>query len=525
MQEPEPARSGSAADPLKPITLSERYAKVITGELRCWDRMVFTGTWTDVCHAGAVESRLRAEGIRCFDLKQWAEPLTDALKKHASELAAQHAVRIEYIGKKRFRKEDRVAEVLKAGGNKTGLIHIFSALESCTTFKPWHDKTTGKTGLKAAPGQCLHYYFYFNDPQIGLCHLRVQSWAPFRLQACLNGHSWLSRWMDKEDLAHRMEDNAFVEISDWTRARQMAEALDPTRLHTALERLRRMVVPFAKGHSHFRCGVYWSVMQIELSHDIIFKDAASLAPVYDEISRQAMLAVKAPEVARFLGKPQPRSTSDTPLGSDYHTRIEGTRIKHFLGPASLKMYDKRGRIPRIECTCNDITFFSHHRLVEKRGGTSERKTAPLKKSLYSLPDLRGLMEAACRRYLDFVSLLEDSSAGRGELDKITRTSRDKNGRGFGGFNLFREADVEAIIAVLRGEHLVSGLTRRGLKKLLPDWSGARLSRLLKKLRLHGLLKKIGRTYKYYTTKLGQRLLVTALKLKEALIIPGLCPAK
>jgi hypothetical protein len=470
-----------------------------------------------------MEGRLRAEGIRCFDLKQWAEPLTDAIKERAQELAAQHGVEIEYIGKKRFRKEDRVAEVLAAGGHKSGLIHIFSALEPCTTFKPWHDKTTGKTGLKMVAGQCLHYYFYFNDPQLGLCHVRVQSWAPFRLQFCLNGHSWLSGWMKKEGVEHRMEDNAFVEVADWGKAQHMAQRLDPTKLHNALERLRQQVIPFAKGHAHFRSGVYWSVMQIELSHDIVFRDAASLGPVYEQISRQAMLAVKASEVARFLGKPLPRRDSETPLGSDHHTRIEGTRIKHFMGPASLKMYDKRGRVLRVECTCNDIAFFKHHRKVEKRDGTTERKTAPLKKSLYSLPDLRELMEAACRRYLDFVSTLEDSSAGSRELDKITRTARDKSGRGFGGFNLFRENDIEAIIAVLRSEHQISGLTRRGLKRLLPEWSGARLSRLLKKMRLHGLLKKIGRTYKYYTTKLGERLLITSLKLKESLIIPSLCP--
>jgi hypothetical protein len=133
------------------------------------------------------------------------------------------------------------------------------------------------------------------------------------------------------------------------------------------------------------------------------------------------------------------------------------------------------------------------------------------------------MEGACRRYLDFVSTLEDSSAGSGELDKITRTARDRNGRGFSGFNLFRKADTEAIITVLRGGHHISGMTRRSLRRLLPQWSGGRIGRLLKKLRLHGLLKKVVKTYKYYITKLGERVLITALKLKESLIIPTLCP--
>jgi hypothetical protein len=44
---------------------------------------------------------------------------------------------------------------------------------------------------------------------------------------------------------------------------------------------------------------------------------------------------------------------------------------------------------------------------------------------------------------------------------------------------------------------------------------------LKRLRLHGLIKKIGHTYKYYVTALGQRALLAALKLKEHLILPAL----
>jgi hypothetical protein len=47
------------------------------------------------------------------------------------------------------------------------------------------------------------------------------------------------------------------------------------------------------------------------------------------------------------------------------------------------------------------------------------------------------------------------------------------------------------------------------------------------LHAHGLIKKIGRTYKYYLTHAGQQVVVTALKLRELVVIPslaGLLPA-
>ena len=45
-----------------------------------------------------------------------------------------------------------------------GLVHVFSAMEPCASYTPWHDKKTGCTYLKPATSKCLHYYFYFVWP-------------------------------------------------------------------------------------------------------------------------------------------------------------------------------------------------------------------------------------------------------------------------------------------------------------------------------------------------------------------------
>jgi DNA-binding HxlR family transcriptional regulator len=48
-----------------------------------------------------------------------------------------------------------------------------------------------------------------------------------------------------------------------------------------------------------------------------------------------------------------------------------------------------------------------------------------------------------------------------------------------------------------------------------------MSRLLKRLRLHGLIKKVGHAYKYYLTHFGKDIIATVFKLKELVIIPQL----
>ena len=100
---------------------------------------------------------------------------------------------------------------------------------------------------------------------------------------------------------------------------------------------------------------------------MVFKSTAALRPVYEDISRQAIFTVRAPDVARFLGK---RLSPKAEVDSDFHTRVEGTRIKHQLNRQAIKMYDKATRVLRIEWVSKDVSFYRHHRKVEPRDGTS-----------------------------------------------------------------------------------------------------------------------------------------------------------
>ena len=113
---------------------------------------------------------------------------------------------------------------------------MISAMETCDSYRPWHDKATHRNLVKPAGGKCLHYYFYFVDAELGLIYLRVPTWAPFRLQFYCNGHSWLARQLSAEGIGYTMADNAFVRIDDWERAQDLADALSPGRLQRILER-------------------------------------------------------------------------------------------------------------------------------------------------------------------------------------------------------------------------------------------------------------------------------------------------
>ena len=262
-------------------------------------------------------------------------------------------------------------------------------------------------------------------------------------------------------------------------------------------------------------------MPVEERWDLSWKRAADLAPVDAEIRRQAILTVRAPDVAKFPGK---RRSPEAELTSDFRTRLEGPRIRHPLGPAALKLYDQPGRVLRREGPANAGPFFKPYRKVEPRNGPPTDPVAALKKSRFRLGDLAGLMRAAGARDPAFLSALEDRSGGAVHRARSTAPARDEQHRSYRGFNFFAAGDLTVLLALLRGEYQISGLTNRLLQRVLTGKDGGQISRVLKRRRLHGLVKKIGQACKYYVTSLGQRVRVPALKLKEHLILPTLMPA-
>lgn len=496
--------------------LVERYESRLHGVLSCYDRVVVTGTLPGACYAEGMTAFLYGKGIRIFDYARFAEPLRDAIRERAQELATSAGIEIEHIRKEHIRKEDVVAKVLERRGDHPGLVHVISAMEACQSYKPWHDKSSGKTFLKPDSGKCLHYYFYFIDPVVGLCYLRVPTWCPFRLQFYCNGHGWLAQKLRAKRIEFTLADNAFVRLENWEAAQKLADSFKPDQLHRVLDRYARQCCPVQKT---FAQRYHWSFMQAEYSTDLVFRSREALAPLYEQLSRESVLAVKAEQVATFLGKKiTPQLAQE--IGSRFQTRIQGTCIKHRLGQAQVKMYDKVGLVLRVETTVNNVSFFKHHRKVEHREGRSTRELAPLKKSIYSLIDLREILLGCNRRYLEFLSAIEDHSAGVRALDRLTEEKPDAD-RPIKGLNFFKRTEQQLLRALQRPEFNIHGVRRADLIRLLPQLSSAALSRQLRRLRFLGVIKRVTGTYRYYLTRLGRAAIAAACSFTELRIIPAL----
>ncbi len=494
----------------------EKYSKQISGVLHCYDRVIIQGTVPGICYAKGMTSYLYANKIRIFDYPQFTIPYREELRSNAEQIASSNGIEIQFLPKRNIRKEKIIGDIIKERGDHPGLVHIISAMESCASYKPWHNKKTGKTYLKSVQGKCLHYYFYFIDEYLGLCYVRVPTWCPFRLQIYFNGHNILNAAMETKGVQSVVRDNAILKVESFETAQEISNALDIAQIHKKLDEFANLYCPVIK---HFPQGYHWSIMQVEYSTDIIFKHQEDLKLIYDNLIRTAIHTVKPENIATFLGKKLSPLYQDE-MGNNFSTRIEGTCIKFKMGPTSIKTYDKHGIILRIETTTNNVSFFKHYRKVEHRDGTESMQLAAMRKGLYSMGPLTDMLLNSNKRFLKFLSDIVDPSVGIKKLERVSNTVI-QNSRPFKGFNFFSKADMNVLQAVISGEFTIRGFQNKNLRKKLKGYSSSQISRVLKRLHTHGLIKKVANTYKYYLTRLGSQVITMGMKLKTMVIIPEL----
>jgi hypothetical protein len=497
--------------------LTKRYADQIKGVLHCFDRLVFHGSFREIEYPGAMEGHLRQHGVLFIDYqKRVANELRLEMTAHVKAVAALHKMDITFLNRA-VRKEAHVAKQLAKRGKRSGVVSVISAMESCRCYKTQKDERTGFLCLQNSPGKCLHYYIYIMDEELGLCYLRIPTWAPFRLQFYFNGHDRLERQLKENGISYKKNDNAFVHISDFKRANELAANLDPDFLAKKFNDIaRKWVSVFDRFHGHLR----WSILQAELATDMVFKNSHTLPSIYDDIVRTAICDIKCRDVYQFLGRRDNKRSQEQPEGR-LQTLVEGTRIKHTLKSSSIKMYDKGERVLRIETTTSDVSSFKCYRSVVSRDGTLDPRRAPILKDISSLPVLRETLQGCNERYLGAISQMEDRADERHKLDQIVHSKKDSAGRSFRGVNFFLADDLLFLRAILQGEHNVLGLRNRSLKPWLPGWKAQKIGRNLRRFRALGLLKKVAFTTKYYVTKLGNDMLVAALQLRERIVLPAL----
>lgn len=508
-------------------TFVQQHRDHIHGVLSGLDRVRFRGTQRSICHADGLAWYLGFLKVLLVAFKNFVEGTARKLKRATERLAATTPVgQVVYLSGTQD-KEAVVRALMRRhaiADDFTGVIAVLSCVENCRSFELRKNAATRMLHLVSAPRKCLHYYLYLRHRRFGLMHLRLMTWFPMSVQICLNGREWLARQLDAAGIDYERRDNCLAWVADFPKAQALLDEQLSTDWPATLTGVIRESHPeFAGLLTEWQLrDYYWTAEQTEWATDVAFHSAAVLRPLYRRLVRHATENLSSPDVLRFL---QQRLTKAGALHgrfqgdvvSDTKTRVEGTRVKHRLGQNSVKMYDKFGRVLRIETTIHQAEGLKVYR-PKPNDPSGKLAWLPLRRGVADLYRRCQLSQAANASYLAALAVVESAETLGPALGAVSRPVT-KAGRRHRGLNVLSPGDGALLRAINRGEFAIAGFRNRDLRALLAGPAPAnrvetrrqsgQVTRHLQRLRAHGLIRKIPNSHRYKTTDRG-RLLAAAI---------------
>jgi hypothetical protein len=511
-----------------PSLFVTQHARDVIGVLSGFDRLRLMATLRPLYQPALMLRYLSRAGVLLKDFAGFASGWTERVRLAAKQLAEQSGRPLCYLHGSSQRKELLARDLARADGLTTGLIGIWSVTEPCLTYFVRKDREEKKLVLRLAPGKCLHYYFYFLHEQLGLLHLRLQTWFPFAIHLCVNGRHWLARQLDQAQIGYVQRENCFTWIEDVARAQTLAhqqlQSTWPTLLQPLIEQCHPHALELCRP---LALSYYWSVSESEYATDVMFKSPAALAQLYPALVHQGIQHFGSTDVLRFLGhKVQANGRVHGNLQgeilSSLNHRPEGLRLKHQANGNSVKLYDKQGSVLRVETTLNRPHQFRVYRASE-RDPEQKKRWQVLRKGVGDLHRRAEICQAINGRYLEALASVRPGESVAEVVRPVCRQIQHDR-RHYRALNPWAAPDAALLEIIARGEWTISGFRNRDLcAALYPGRADAaeqrrrsgRVTRALARLRAHGIIKKVSGTYRYQLTTNGRRIVTALLAARQA----------
>lgn len=513
------------------MSFEEIYTGKLFGAIRGFDRLRFRGTIRELNTGGGITRVLNYLHILMKDFKFFFKSITDTVVLNAKGYC--QAKGIQYIWRMGETDKDAMAKALLAASpeGRTGPLFCLATLENCLTATLVSNKEAGLLEARMLPGKCTHLYLYFNDPEYGLGHIRVQTWAPFGVHVCLNGRSWLENQLKKEGVKYAKAENCFPWIEDVGKAQALLDMQRRSDWKNLLEGLLGEYAPWlGSSLGMVRPDYYWSADETEFATDYMFRDQAELDRIFPMLVRYGLMTSDCAAVMRFLGaKPGWKGGGTFPkdLHGDSRRRHEGVRVKHCANGNSVKMYNKQGTVLRLEATINNTRCFDVFRHPED-DPSRPMSWQHMRKGVADLDRRAEISDGINKRYAEHISAADTGERFGELLDKACRKAslKGRNGKTV-NVRALRPGDPldrRLLEFLKKGDWDLNGFANRDLDMFLNNGRGAkdtdekkhrsaRASRLIRLLRAHGLVKKVKDRNRYMVTEYGHKL-STAIALAE-----------
>jgi hypothetical protein len=519
-------KKNSAASDSVPNPFLQKHQADVIGVLRGFDRLRLAGTFRALYHPPVMERYIQKAGFLLKDFKQLMLRVTGQIKAATQQIAQRTGRPLIYVSSSQVQKEQMARKIAESDGICSGLVAILSCVEPCRTYTVGGNRQTKMLEAQLGLGKCLHYYFYHFHPVFGFMHLRLQSWFPFLIHICLNGRNWLANQMSRLGMRYQQRDNCFTWIEDLKRAQDLLDRQLNTRWAVELEKLvlenhpsyREICRPLALSY-------YWSACESEYATDVMFAREHRLAQLYPHLVHHGIKSFGSQDVLRFLGHKPPVTgvgKFSGELNSSLKRRPEGLRIKHFVNGNSIKLYDKQGSVLRVETTINHPEEFKVWRAKEN-DPEQKKGWRMLRRAIADLPRRAQVSHAANERYLNALAVVDEKTPLSKEAQSVCQSVR-KEGQNYRALNPWADKDAVILQAVNRGEFVINGFRNRDLQPLLfcsrateqeKQRRAGIVTRKIRLLRGHGLIRKVSGTHRYVVTEKGRRIITALMSARQA----------
>jgi len=508
----------------------DKFEPLINGVLSGFDRIIIKGHLTDFYVNNTFYFFLNQEKVLLKDFKPYVLQITEDLKNHVKQVIEKTGCYSEYLTSAKTKKEKIAQRIQHENPNKEGLLCILSDVEPCHALTVKWNEVTHKLEKKNEFRKCLHYYFYYNDRDLGLMHVRFQTWFPFEIQIYINGKEYLKKQLTKEGISFTAYDNSVTAVSDLNRAQEIADAFADKKWYAVFDHFAKQVNSFLPHiqqllNSH---GYTWCIEQCEYASDILFKDRATLETVYPHFLEYASLCQMGENIFTFFGRKVHGLYQGEAVSDRKNYFGQGFRVKFTLDKNFLKMYDK-SNVLRIETTINNAHAFK----ILNPNPQGKTKWLPMGKSISNLYRYAEITKKCNERYLDSLAASNQIKNIDKDVENLCHTQKTKlseksvKERSFAAINPLQNFMCLAFNAMMDGAYAIKGFSTKLLTERLIELKAftkdqianitklkAKIGRLIAKFRAHKLVTKLPGTFRYRVNKNGEEILCRILMFKK-----------
>src|SRR5262245_4387538 len=120
----------------------KRHASRIVGSIAGFDRILFRGNLSSICHLGGMDRFLSSLRIRYKEFGEFAKMISNQIRDHAQEFANREGRPYIYLYSSKQSKEDEARAIAERDQISNGLICIFSCVEPCQASRS--ERTLGQ---------------------------------------------------------------------------------------------------------------------------------------------------------------------------------------------------------------------------------------------------------------------------------------------------------------------------------------------------------------------------------------------